>query len=349
MIITCPTCSTSYSVDPAAIGHEGKTVRCSSCANTWLQMPESAAAPQAAPEAAPEAVAQPPAPPAAPASQPAPPAVPEPEPEPEPEPATAPEPEPEPEPEAAQEQPAETAEQAEGAESAEEEGADGGEEAAETEGPALSQDDLDAMFGMDEEPQPVESLVENADGDVPSTIEVPEDLPDPEPIPEVFSAPEVGEIEEGKAGNTGKIIAILAAIFVFGIVIGAFVAKDRIIRAWPGVEGLYSAIGLSGRPLGDGLKFRGIKSEREFAQGVEMLVVRGIIANTKAETRPVPLIKVSLFDASNREVRRVVFPPKLEQLPPGENITFKARLREPPPTARRLEVTFTRPEEEAEG
>ncbi|HEB78997.1 MAG TPA: thioredoxin, partial [Rhodospirillales bacterium] len=32
MIITCPACSTNYSIDPSALGGAGKTVRCSKCA-----------------------------------------------------------------------------------------------------------------------------------------------------------------------------------------------------------------------------------------------------------------------------------------------------------------------------
>ncbi|MDA0241333.1 MAG: zinc-ribbon domain-containing protein, partial [Proteobacteria bacterium] len=31
MLISCPSCSTSYDVDPAGLGEQGKTVRCSNC------------------------------------------------------------------------------------------------------------------------------------------------------------------------------------------------------------------------------------------------------------------------------------------------------------------------------
>jgi len=46
MIVTCPSCSTRYLVDPAAIGHDGRRVKCARCGHIWR---ESAVEPVAAP------------------------------------------------------------------------------------------------------------------------------------------------------------------------------------------------------------------------------------------------------------------------------------------------------------
>lgn len=44
MIATCPACATRYVVDPAALGQEGRMVRCARCRATWhLTPPEDAA------------------------------------------------------------------------------------------------------------------------------------------------------------------------------------------------------------------------------------------------------------------------------------------------------------------
>jgi predicted Zn finger-like uncharacterized protein len=37
MIVSCPSCSTRYIVDPKALGATGRMVRCANCKHTWMQ------------------------------------------------------------------------------------------------------------------------------------------------------------------------------------------------------------------------------------------------------------------------------------------------------------------------
>ena len=46
MILTCPSCTTRYMVDPANLGAEGRYVRCGKCSHTWRQAPPPDAPPQ---------------------------------------------------------------------------------------------------------------------------------------------------------------------------------------------------------------------------------------------------------------------------------------------------------------
>src|SRR5690349_19250088 len=45
MLIVCPSCSTSYMIDPASLGQAGRTVRCARCRETWFERPPGAGEP----------------------------------------------------------------------------------------------------------------------------------------------------------------------------------------------------------------------------------------------------------------------------------------------------------------
>ncbi len=59
MIIACPECSGKFRIDPSALGASGRTVRCSKCAHTWLQLPPDAEDEPVPEEASDPAVADP--------------------------------------------------------------------------------------------------------------------------------------------------------------------------------------------------------------------------------------------------------------------------------------------------
>ena len=69
MQIHCPTCATSYMIEPASLGAAGRTVRCSRCSTTWFAAAPAAVAP---PAVVAEAIAEPAGAQAAPAPAPTP-------------------------------------------------------------------------------------------------------------------------------------------------------------------------------------------------------------------------------------------------------------------------------------
>lgn len=281
---------------------------------------------------------------------------PQPVPEAEPEPVAEPEPEPEPEPEEevfvaddedfgdddfGEDEGLEGEEDDIFTADVDEDGEEGdGEDPAE----ALSQEELDDMFGEDGEPEPFESLVES---DVGSDEEFDnlDDIPDPEPIPEVFTSRDRGsEEDEGSSRRRtlGLIIALVAVVVIFGSIFGGlFFMKDKVISMWPQAEKLYSMVSFGGAALGEGLDIRSVKPDRRTENNIDVLVVSGLVANVSDQTKPVPMIRVSLISADDEEVQFVVVSPPKPEVNAGEALRFRARLEDPAPTGRRLEVTFT--------
>jgi predicted Zn finger-like uncharacterized protein len=64
MLIVCPSCASEYTIDPAKLGPEGRTLRCAICRDTWFVPPSGAAETEPEPEPAQEtgATLLPPAP-----------------------------------------------------------------------------------------------------------------------------------------------------------------------------------------------------------------------------------------------------------------------------------------------
>src|SRR5215217_4646328 len=65
MLIVCPSCASEYTIDPAKLGADGRTLRCAICRDTWFVTPDGQPAQRPTADAprttaAPAAVSEPP-------------------------------------------------------------------------------------------------------------------------------------------------------------------------------------------------------------------------------------------------------------------------------------------------
>jgi predicted Zn finger-like uncharacterized protein len=309
MIIACPACGTRYAVPDAAIGSEGRTVRCAKCKHSWFQDPPVLDLVSPAP--ADTSHLPPTESPTAPTPKAAPEAVPSRE-------------------DAAS--PASSRDNVPTLSSAAGEGGSSG-------NPAPPRDNSDlGNDGAQEASLAVRALRRGLAGraaaedapviarvDPPARQSTPDFSEPPEPIPPFDGA----EDDEGasqfeyrapftKRRNTLKMWTIAAAIFAL-LATGTVAAVNYYgLPDWVPISRPTFGIGQPGLEL----DFPKSEQRREtLSNGESIFRVRGTITNTARETLSVPNLLVVFSDARERKVGDWVVVPAKRQLAPGETIT----------------------------
>jgi predicted Zn finger-like uncharacterized protein len=151
------------------------------------------------------------------------------------------------------------------------------------------------------------------------------------PLPRAPLAPKLAVV----AGWAGLIAVVLL------IAVSAVRYRQDIAVIWPQSAGVYSSLGL---PVNSsGIDFRQVDYRRESEDGQIVLAVTGMIVNAGARELPVPqTVRVTLSDASKRELYHWNFKPTATVLKPGQSVPFTTRLSSPPAAARHLEVRFAK-------
>lgn len=96
----------------------------------------------------------------------------------------------------------------------------------------------------------------------------------------------------------------------------------------------------SEEPVGAGLRIALDPPRRERSMVGEVLAVEGSIENVSQRTRSVPPLLGTLLDEQGAPIRRWNFTSRLGTLAPGQSLTFRELLGDPPPAASRVRLTF---------
>jgi predicted Zn finger-like uncharacterized protein len=200
-----------------------------------------------------------------------------------------------------------------------------------------------ASAAMDFGAIPAESLAEGeaeADPDADPFAKISELMMSsaPEPIPDVFSSfqPKPAPRRKGAAG----LWLLLLVLLTGSVGAGLYFLQDKVIDHWPEAARYYDEIGLRNEVVGAGLTFRNYNSERLVQDANEVLIVRGVIANTTEQPHEVPLLRLALYNNQTLLQEKIISPPQTT-LDAHGTVGFRITLDQPDANASRFEVTFT--------
>lgn len=160
----------------------------------------------------------------------------------------------------------------------------------------------------------------------------------PEPIPDVFATAPARPVSRRK-GAAGLWLLLLV-VLVAGLGVAGYFLQDAVIEMVPAAARYYEQLGIRNGAVGAGLAFRNCSSERVDQGGTEVLIVRGVIANTTEQARDVPLLRLALYN-DQVFLQEKIFSPPQAGLDGHGTVGFRITMDQPDANATRFEVTFT--------
>ncbi len=131
------------------------------------------------------------------------------------------------------------------------------------------------------------------------------------------------------AGMLAIVIALLAAAVVFRV---------DIVRLIPRTAGAFATVGLPVNPTG--LVFEKITARPALEEGHSALVVSGQVRNIQDREVTIPAIRIEVLDSAGKPVAEHVTSTAEPILKAGESRHFVVSLRDPPATAKDVELAF---------
>jgi predicted Zn finger-like uncharacterized protein len=310
MLIVCPSCATSYMIDPATLGPAGRTVRCARCKVSWFADGSAPASDlsefvdDVLAEAETQSAGEPSAelPPAASDVAP-PPAAPAPE-------------------------------------------DDFGAESDVPIGELPNNNDAVSESELPAPPLAPEAVVVDAPPLAPTADTEPPPGPivdDSDDVENYAARRQRMQARRKQKRRSTRWTAV--ALVLFAVNVAVIGARNEVVRFLPQTASFFAAIGL---PVNlRGLIFENVKISKEPQDGVSVLIVQGTIVSTASKPVTVPRLRFAARDAAGQEIYTWTLLPSRSILGPGEHLGFRSRLASPPADARNVLVRFVSSQEAA--
>jgi len=139
--------------------------------------------------------------------------------------------------------------------------------------------------------------------------------------------------------------AIILVLVAFNVALVG--ARNEVVRYLPQTASLFAAIGLPVNLRN--LKFENVKISKESENGISTLIVDGTIVSTGNSATEVPRLRFSVRNASGQEIYTWTALPTRSILEPGARLDFHSRLASPPADAADVLVRFYNAQDAAAG
>lgn len=138
-----------------------------------------------------------------------------------------------------------------------------------------------------------------------------------------------------------------AILVLFAANVALIGARSEVVRYLPQTASLFAAIGL---PVNlRNLRFDKVRITKETSDGVSILIIEGMIENTANKPTEVPRLRFAARNATGQDVYTWSALPARSILGPKESVEFHSRLAAPPADATDVMVRFFTPQDAASG
>ncbi|MDB5561334.1 MAG: hypothetical protein JWN11_752 [Hyphomicrobiales bacterium] len=145
----------------------------------------------------------------------------------------------------------------------------------------------------------------------------------------------VSKLPLARLRRSARRVAVIGLVL---LLVAGFGFRTQIVLQFPGLAGLYDAVGLGVNVIG--LEFHDIRTVQALRNGAEAIEVTGTIRSVSDNTVDVPAVIVTLLSASGAPIYQWSVTPKAADLKPGEVIALDTEVSAPPAGAARVRLTF---------
>lgn len=168
---------------------------------------------------------------------------------------------------------------------------------------------------------------------------------DPEEADSYIARRERLKVRRQQSKRMSRWTAVILVLFAFNVALVG--ARSEIVRYLPQTASLFAAIGL---PVNlRNLKFDKVKISKEAQDGVNILIIEGVIVSTANKPTEVPRLRFAARNATGQDVYTWTALPRRSILGPGERLEFQSRLAAPPADATDVMVRFFTAQDAASG